>query len=154
MTSILVLDGQLEIEFKKRSMRTYLTETRIIEELEVDSLDSDLERVLALNFARFMANTESITLMLGDGRESTDLVISWHKFWEYSRTHTGYGHLFVAYTEQLPIEANNVWFDAYTQFESGDPALNPIELRSPDLVPDELLNDPDVKKNDGINDIA
>lgn len=152
MTSILAQNNQLEITFKKRSMRTYLTETRILDELEVDTLDSELEKVLALNFARFMANTESIRIV--EGVEASQLSLDWMKFWRYSQTSQNYGHLFVAYTEQLPIEANNEWYNAFDKYENSDPTRNPIELSSPENVPDELLADPDVKKSESIDDTA
>lgn len=146
MTIVKAMNDEIEIVFRKRSMKTFLLESKIHRVLEVDQMQDETERIFASNFATFMSRTDDVRVCVDKPSQNA---IDWQKFFQYTRGKDNYIGLFEAYTEALDLIHNNEWHDAYTRYESSDPALlGDRDLLPPEMLSDEQLADEGVKKNE------
>jgi hypothetical protein len=151
MNPIKTLGDQVAITFKKTTMMVLITESTLLDTVKPSEFDNEYQMVFSTNWCVFMARTEKIELCTDTPSESAK---DWIKFWEYAQGRTDYDHLVVAYLSNCGKDINDAWNDALNRYERSDPTLNDPILGDPDNLSDEILNDVDVKKNDGITEPA
>lgn len=144
MTTVNLFNDELKVTFNRRCLHTFLVTDDIARDIEIESMRGH-RATIAENFATFWARTESIesnSETLSD--ESQVLLNFWNKF----KNTSDYNSIFTAFTLSLDLVHNNAWLDAFNRAESLESGrINDPELQSPELIADDKLDNPDVKKN-------
>ena len=122
MSEYLVLNDQIKLTFNKRSMATFVMEKRVIDALNIDTVEDDLTLSLMANFAVYMARTINVEAV--EAAELSQIALDWLQFWKTRKQHDDYKALFDAYFENCTLEVNNEWYDALQLHEKSDPLLD------------------------------
>jgi hypothetical protein len=145
MNPVTVLNNHVAITFNKRTLLTTIIQSKIESALDVNSIENNDENIIASNFAVFLSRTQSVDIITDTPSE---IAADFAKFWEYAQGRTDYEQIYVAYISQCHDSINGVWADAYRAHENADPTLNDPDLVDASMLPDSVLADEDVKKNE------
>lgn len=149
MYTLEMFGGELLITFHKRTMAKLIEEEAISHALNVETRNG-VSQVLADNFATFWSRTKDV--VLNDGQAEKDLsqdARDFFNFWRANFRKTDYKDIFSTFIESCQLDVNNEWLAVYqdsAKLESG--RVSDPELQNADTLPDDVLNDEDVKKND------